>query len=248
MEKILLSMVIPSYNEVNNLKKGSLKKVNEYLKYKKYNYEVLVVDDGSTDTSVELIKKEIKNYKNFKLIENSHGGKAKAVLTGFLHSKGEIVLFTDMDQATPISEIEKFLPKFEEGYDLVIGSRRGRKGAPFIRVVAAWGFSVLRGIILGLPFSDTQCGFKAFNRRSIDKIIPKIEREWGVVHFRGGAVNAGFDVELLYLAKKYGFKIAEVEVSWSYVDTERVQVLKDALAAIYDMFRIRISDISGKYN
>lgn len=248
MPKIYLSVIIPSYNEEANLDSGSLEKVYEFLKKQKYTYEVIVVDDGSSDGSVDLIKKEIKEYKNFRLIENSHGGKAKAVITGFMHSKGEIVLFTDMDQATPIFEIEKFFPKFEDGFNLVIGSRKGRKGAPLVRKITAWGFSLLRGIILGLPFSDTQCGFKAFNRASIYKIFPVIKGEWGVVHFKGGAVNAGFDVELLYLAKKYGFKIAEVDVEWNYVDTERVQVLKDALAAIYDMFRIRINDIRGKYN
>ncbi len=248
MSKIYLSIIIPSYNESKNLKKGSLEKVYEYLKKQKYTYEVIIVDDGSSDDSADLIKKEIKEYRNFKLIENPHGGKAKAVMTGFMNSKGEIALFTDMDQATPISEIEKFLPKFEDGFNLVIGSRKGRKGAPLIRKITAWGFSLLRGIILGLPFSDTQCGFKAFNRASIDKIFPVIKEEWGIVHFKGGAVNAGFDVELLYLAKKYGFKISEVEVSWSYVDTERVQVVKDGLAAIYDMFRIRVNDLRGKYD
>ena len=119
---------------------------------------------------------------------------------------------------------------------------------PLVRKLSAWGFSLLRGIILGLPFKDTQCGFKAFSKTSIDKIIPRIKSEWGVVHFSGGAVNAGFDVELLYLAKKYGFKIVEVEVEWRYVDTERVQVFKDALAAIYDMLRIRWNDLNGKYS
>lgn len=248
MEKVLLSVVIPSYNETSNLKKGSIEKVYKYLKTQNYNCEVIIVDDGSTDDSVKLIKEQIRDYKNFNVIENPHGGKAKAVMTGLLNSKGEIALFTDMDQATPISEIEKFFLKFEEGYDLVVGSRNGRKGAPLVRIIAAWGFSLLRGIILGLPFSDTQCGFKAFNRESINKIIPKIKHEWGVVHFKGGAVNAGFDVELLYLAKKYGFKIAEVNVDWNYVDTERVQVIKDAFAAIYDMFRIRLNDLQGKYS
>ena len=249
-----LSVVIPAYNEAKNLKKGVLEQVEDFLEKRKIDYEVIIVDDGSSDETKEIIKKIISKNKRFNLIENAHGGKAMAVMTGMLEAKGEIILFTDMDQATTINQVDKFLPKFEEGlpagrqgYDIVIGSRKGRKGAPLVRKLAAWGFSVLRRIILGLPFSDTQCGFKAFNKKSVDKIIPKIKDEWGVVHTGGGAVNAGFDVEVLYLAKKYGFKIAEVEVEWNYVDTERVQVIKDALAAIYDMFRIRINDLRGKY-
>lgn len=242
-----ISIVIPSYNESQNLKRGVLEQVSIYLNSLKMDYEIIVVDDGSSDSSVELIKKAILKNPHLKLIENKHGGKAMAVMTGMMEAKGEIVLFTDMDQATPINQLEKFIPKFKEGFDIVIGSRKGRRGAPFIRKLSAWGFSILRAIILGLPFKDTQCGFKAFNKEAVQRIIPKIKHEWGVVHFKGGAVNAGFDVELLYLAKKYGFKIAEVDVEWNYVDTERVQVVKDALAAIYDMLRIRINDLSGKY-
>ena len=248
-----LSVVIPAYNESRNLKKGVLEGVENYLEEKKGDYEVVIVDDGSTDETREIIKKLISKNNKFKLIENSHGGKAMAVMSGMLASVGEVVLFTDMDQATPIKEWDKFSPKFSakggpaSGWDIVIGSRQGREGAPLMRKLAAWGFSVLRGIILSLPLSDTQCGFKAFNRKSIEKIIPKIKDEWGVVHFKGGAVNAGFDVELLYLAKKYGFKIAEVPVEWNYVDTERVQIVKDAAAAIYDMIRIRVNDLKGKY-
>jgi len=242
-----LSIVIPAYNEEHNLKRGVLDDVKNFLEKKRIGYEVIVVDDGSTDQTKEIIKKYAAGNKKFRLIENSHGGKAMAVMTGMLEAAGEIVLFTDMDQATPITQIEKFLPEFEIGTDIVIGSRSGRKGAPLVRKLSAWGFTLLRGLILGLPFKDTQCGFKAFSRVAVDKIIPKIKNEWGVVHFRGGAVNAGFDVELLYLAKKYRFKIAEVPVEWRYVDTERVQVIKDALAAIYDMCRIRWNDLRGKY-
>ncbi len=242
-----LSIVIPAYNEEYSLNRGALDDVKNFLERNGLDYEVIVVDDGSTDQTKEILKKYVVSNKKYKLIENSHGGKAIAVMTGMMVGKGEIILFTDMDQATPITQIEKFMPKFEEGFDIVIGSRHGRKGAPLIRKLSAWGFSVLRGIILGLPFKDTQCGFKAFNKASVDKILPKIKSEWGVVHFKGGAVNAGFDVELLYLAKKYGFKIAEVPVEWKYVDTERVQVVKDAMAAIYDMLRIRWNDLRGKY-
>ena len=242
-----LSVIIPAYNEEKNLEKDVLKDVKDYLEKLKISYEVIVVDDGSRDKTEELVKSFIKGKSNCKLLPLPHGGKAMAVMQGMLGAKGEIILFTDMDQATPINQLEKFIPKFEEGFDIVIGSRSGRAGAPLVRKLAAFVFSALRGIILGLPFKDTQCGFKAFNKKSTDILIPKIKHEWGVVHFRGGAVNAGFDVELLYLAKKYGFKIAEVDVVWNYVDTERVQVIKDAAAAIYDMFRIRINDLRGKY-
>lgn len=247
MKKYRLTVVIPAYNEVKNLQLGVLEEVYDYLKKQDYSYEVLIVDDGSSDNTADLTLKMIKNKTNFKLIRNPHGGKAKTVMSGMLKAEGEIVVFTDMDQATPLNQIEKFFPKFDEGYDLVIGSREGRRGAPFIRKFAAWGFSLLRGIILGLPFKDTQCGFKAFTKDTINKIIPKIEHEWGVLHTKGGAVNAGFDVEVLYLARKYGFKATEVTVEWNYVDTERVQMFKDALATIYDMFRIRWNDLVGKY-
>lgn len=242
-----LSVVIPAYNEERNLKKGVLSSVRNYLEKSGNGYEVIIVDDGSKDKTTELVKTYIKDKDNWRILSLTHGGKAMAVMQGMLSAEGEIILFTDMDQATPINQLEKFIPKFEEGFDIVIGSRSGRVGAPLVRKLAAFVFSVLRGIILGLPFKDTQCGFKAFNKKAVGKLIPKIKHEWGIVHFRGGAVNAGFDVEILYLAKKYGFKVAEVSVEWNYVDTERVQVIKDALAAVYDMFRIRINDLRGKY-
>ena len=244
---LTLSVVIPAYNEERNLKKGVLDSVANFLENKNLAYEVIIVDDGSLDSTRGIIKKYISKNGKISLVENSHGGKAMAVMTGMASSKGEIVLFTDMDQATPINQLDKFLPKFDEGFDIVIGSRTGRKGAPWVRKLSAWGFSVLRVLILGLPFKDTQCGFKAFSKKAVEKIIPKIKGEWGVLHFKGGAVNAGFDVEVLYLAKKYGFKIAEVPVEWNYVDTERVQVVKDAAAAIYDMIRIKVNDLKGKY-
>ncbi len=247
-----LSVVIPAYNEEENLRKGALDSVKDFFaegEGKLFDYEIIVVDDGSTDKTKEIVKKEyLPYYPEIRLIENLHGGKANTVMTGMLKASGDIILFTDMDQATPINQVLKFTPKIlRDKFDIVIGTRQGREGAPIVRKLSAWGFSLLRAIILGLPFKDTQCGFKAFSKASVDKIIPKIKNEWGVVHFKGGAVNAGFDVELLYLAKKYGFKIAEVPVEWKYVDTERVQVVKDALAAIYDMFRIRWNDLAGKY-
>lgn len=248
MSNIKLSVIIPAYNEEQNLQKDVLNSVFDYLEKIGYSYEVLIVDDGSSDNSVSLIKKQIESKPKFSLIENKHGGKAITVISGLLAAQGEIALFTDMDQATPLSEIEKFIPKFESGFDIVIGSRKGREGAPVTRLITAWGFAFLRGIILGLPFKDTQCGFKAFSKESREKIFPKIKNEWGVLHTKGGAVNAAFDVEVLFIAKKLGFKIAEVEVEWHHPGTSQVSVIKDSLAAIYDMLRIRFNGLVGKYD
>ena len=245
---IKLSVVIPAYNESQNLKKGALDEVKNYLEDQSYGYEVLIVDDGSTDDTVKQVKEQIKGQDNFRLIENLHGGKALTVMSGILSAVGEVAVFTDMDQATPISEIEKFLPKFAGGYDIVIGSRTGRRGAPILRKLTAWGFATLRNLMLGLPFTDTQCGFKAFNRVSREAVFPFMLEEWKRVGVKGAAVNAGFDVEVLFLAKKKDFKIAEVGVNWHYVGTKRVQLIRDSLDAIKDMLRIRWNDIRGRYS
>ena len=140
------------------------------------------------------------------------------------------------------------LVRYGDQFDIVIGCREGRKGAPVIRKLMAFGFSLIRTIILGLPFKDTQCGFKAFNRKSIETLFPVLRDRWKK-HLRekGAAVNAAFDVETLYLAQKKGFKIKEVPVQWHHVGTERVQVLKDSAEAVIDILKIRLNDIFDRY-
>lgn len=248
MNKIYLSIVIPAYNEADNLKNGVLDQVYQYLKQQKYSYEVLIVDDGSKDETVKIARDWIKDKKGFEVIKNPHGGKALTVMAGLLKSRGEIVVFTDLDQATPLNQIEHFFPKFKEGFDVAIGSRQGRKGAPLIRKLSAWGFAFLRNLILGLPFKDTQCGFKAFTHQTIQEIFPKMLERWQAKKSQTAAVNAGFDVETLFLAKREGLKIAEVPVEWHHVGTERVQLVKDALEAIKDIIRIRINSFQQNYD
>ncbi len=244
---IKLSVIIPAYNEAGNLQKDKLQQVSDYLHKQDYSYEVIIVDDGSTDETAKIIKEQIKDKKGFRLMENPHGGKAITVMTGMLAATGEVVLFTDMDQATPLNQIEKFFPQFEAGFDIVIGSRDGRKGSPLIRRIISWGFSFLRNIILGLPFSDTQCGFKAFDQEAVQMVFPKILKRWQKTQVSGAAVNAGFDIEVLFTARKKGLKITDVLVDWSYVESERVPFLKSAIEAISDMIRIRWNDFQGKY-
>jgi dolichyl-phosphate beta-glucosyltransferase len=251
MQDITLSVVIPSYNEPVEMKTKALDTVSDYLKQQEYSYEVILVDDGSTNNSLPEVKEHVKKLKGFRVLDADHGGKALTVMKGMLEAEGVVALFTDLDQATPINQIEKLLPKFEEGFDIVIGSRSGRKGAPLIRKFVAWGFALSRNIILGLPYHDTQCGFKAFNKSSREEIFTQMKKEWTKHPVKGAAVNASFDVEALYIAKKKGYKVAEVPVKWDYVDvgSRQVRVLNEAIDSLKAMFKIRWdSTVKKKYS
>ncbi len=246
---LYLSVVIPSYDEMANLQKGVLEKVKRFLDKKKFGYEVIVVDDGSKDGSSSFIKKFTKENPEFYLIENPHLGKAGAVTTGMLRVKGEYVLFTDMDQATPIEEVDKLLPFFAKGFDIVIGSRSQRKGAPWTRKLMAKGMIFLRTMIVGIHgISDTQCGFKMFRRDVSQRLFTEIHHFHDGFHaVSGSSVSAGFDVELLFIAQKMGYKIKEVPVDWLYVESRRVNPVLDSIDGFMDLIRIRLTDIRGQY-
>lgn len=251
MEKIFLSVVIPSYNEMANLQKGVLDKIAHFLNKQKYKYEVIIVDDGSTDGSVKFVKDFLKDNLHFKLVKNQHLGKAGAVTDGVLRASGEYILFADMDQATPIEELDKLLPFFKDGFDIVIGSRHGqRKGAPLTRIIMARGMILLRTILIGISeISDTQCGFKMFKNNVAKKLFSKIKTvHKGFRTISTSNVSAGFDIELLYLAQKLDYKIKEVSVNWLYVETRRVSPLKDSIDGFLDLIKIKLNSIKGIYN
>lgn len=233
-----------------NLRKGVLDKVEHFLDRQKFEYEVIVVDDGSSDGSQEFVEKFSKENKRFKIIKNQHLGKAGAVSSGMLAAKGEYRLFTDMDQATPIEEVEKLLPFMSKNYDIVIGSRNStRKGAPWTRALMAKGMIILRTLIVGIRgIQDTQCGFKMFRDNASEELFTKLEKfHHGYKKISGSSVTAGFDVELLFLAEKEGYKIKEVPVEWLYVESRRVSPIKDSINALLELLRIRYNDLSGKY-
>ena len=244
---VYLSVVIPAYKEVENLQRDVLLEVYDYLKKQKYTWEVLVVDDGSPDKTADVALGKIRKLKNFRILREPHRGKGGTVIAGALAAKGNIVLFTDMDQATPITQLSKILPKFSEGFDIVIGSRSGRKGAPAIRKLMALGFQVLRTIILRLPYRDTQCGFKAFTRESGRDIFTYMKIFSEKNTSRNAGVTAGFDLELLYLARKLNYKVSEVPVIWRYQETERVSAIKDSWEGLRDMLEVRLNALTGKY-
>jgi len=247
MGKTFLSIVIPAYNESQNIKKGALNEVGDYLSRQKYSWEVLLVDDGSTDSTPKLLKEYSNKHQGFKVLAEPHRGKGGTVIAGMLKAQGEIVLFTDFDQATPIGEIEKFFPKFNEGKDIVIGSRTGREGAPILRKLMAWGFSLLRTIILRLPYADTQCGFKAFKRQASQKIFARMKVFNDKKVARGAAVTAGFDLEILYIARKLKLKVSEVKVNWHHKETERINPVKDSWEGLKDLLSVRMNALLGRY-
>jgi dolichyl-phosphate beta-glucosyltransferase len=242
-----LSIVIPAYNEANNIQKGCLDEVWQYLKKVDYSWEVVLVDDKSTDSTLEKITAFAKRHPGFKVSPQPHRGKGGTVIAGMLEASGEIVLFTDMDQATPLPEIEKFFPEFEKGSDIVIGVRSGRKGAPLIRKIMAFGFSMLRTIILNLNYKDTQCGFKAFKKEAAKEIFKKMKVYNDKTISKGAAVNAGFDLEVLYIARKLGYKVAQVPVAWNHKETEKVNPIKDSLYGLRDIIKVRINALRGMY-
>jgi len=247
MGKNYLSVVIPAYNEERSIKAGSLQAVWGYLSKQGFSWEVLVVDDGSTDKTLSLLKQVSKNHWGFKILQEPHRGKGGSVIAGMLKADGEIILFTDMDQATPIGELEAVLPKFNRGYDVVIGSRSGREGAPFFRKLMAYGFSLLRLLVLGLPYKDTQCGFKAFKKDAAEKIFKRLRVFNENTVAKGAAVTAGFDLEILYIARKLGLKVAEVPVVWRHKETERINALKDSWEGFRDLLKVRINALLGRY-
>lgn len=251
MEKIYLSVVIPSFDEMANLQKGVLQKIENFLSKKRFSYEVIIVDDGSKDGSIEFVEDFIKDNPRFRLIKNPHLGKAGAVTTGVLAAQGEYILFTDMDQATPIEEVDKLLPFFDQKFDVVIGSRNSkRRGAPWTRLLMARGMMFLRTFVVGIKgITDTQCGFKMFRKAAAQKLFSKIQKlHQGFQKVSGSSVSAGFDVEILYLAQKMRYKIKEVPVNWLYVETRRVSPIKDSIGGVLDLVRIKIRDFQGVYD
>lgn len=245
-----LSVVIPCFNEENNLKNGCLDGVINYFKTAEFSSEILVVDDASTDKSVELLKK-YENKNEIKIIKKQHSYKAGTIIVGSFRAKGKYILFSDMDQATPISEFDKFLPYLKKNENIIIGSRKDeRRGAPLSRKIMAKGFIILRSLILGLyGIKDTQCGFKVFKKDVAERIFNKlILYKTTSEGSKISKVTAGFDVEVLYIARILGYKIIEIPVIWNYVETRRVNPIRDSIEGLIDMLKIKFNGILKKYD
>lgn len=250
MQKPFLSIIIPNYNEAANLEAGALKKVIDYLKTAKFSYEVILSDDSSTDKSPEFLEKFVKNHLEFRLLKNPHTGKAGAIKSGIEASIGEYILFTDMDQSTPLPEIDKLIPWFEKGYRAVIGSRGRKRQASLFRQIAAVSFLTFRKTLLLSQITDTQCGFKAFEANLLKKTFPKLSNFDKVEVTKGWKVSA-FDVELLFLIEKQGEKIKEVRVNWRDEDlstNKSRNFLTESIDMLKQILKVKIKNLKGEYD
>ncbi len=236
------SIVIPAYNESQRIV-PTLNRVLTYIAEQGWDAELIVVNDGSADDTAEIVRGYVERNATVRLVENpGNRGKGYSVRNGMLQARGEVLLFSDADLSSPIEEAPKLLQALDEGADVAIGSRWLRselqtERQPVHRQLLGRIFNVALRMILGLNFKDTQCGFKAFTRRAALSIFPwqQIER-WG------------FDPEILYLAKKRGFRIQEIAVKWAHTKEGRINPLRDGIRMFVELLKVRWNSLTGKYS
>ncbi len=236
---MFLSIILPAYQEEKRIPK-TLEKVRNYLSKQQYSWEVIVVNDGSPDKTGQVVTEKIKGWKNFCLIDYKiNKGKGNAVKTGILAAQGDWRLVMDADSSTDISEVEKLLPLIKD-YQAIIGSRYLKADSikvkqPFYRrVISRMGNLVIR-VALGIKFVDTQCGFKLYSAKFARDVFP-----------RQTIYRWGFDVEILTIGIKKGYKIKEVPVDW-YDDTRTTVKKSAAFKTLHELFIIKKNMIFGKY-
>lgn len=232
-----ISIIIPAYNEAKRLP-ASLVKVRDYLGASQWDFaEVVVVDDGSKDNTVQLARDA-----GVRVLQNpGNRGKGYSVKHGMLEAKGEWALFTDADLSSPISEVEKLWSAVKrEGAQVAVGSRavdRSLVGVhqPMLREAVGRVFNAAMRVVTGLPFKDTQCGFKLFQTSAGRKVFARQQLD-----------GFGFDVEVLFIAKKLGFRAVEVPVRWDNVEGTKVSLLL-GFKAFLDLLKVRGNALQGKY-
>jgi len=245
-----LSVIIPSYNEMKNLKRGVLEEVLSYLEKSPKSWELILSDDGSNDGTKEELLEFAKKDQRIRVLTNSHVGKAGVVSAGMLAANGEWRLFTDFDQSTPLPELDNLFRFANEGFDVVIGSREiagaKRDDEPFYRHAMGKVFNMFVQLLAVPGIYDTQCCFKLFSKKAALELFSKLY-VYGSQQERLDAYTGAFDVELLFLANKFGYKVKEVPIVWSHAESDRVSPIKDSLRMFRDILRIRLAEILGKY-
>lgn len=230
MNEIYLSVVIPAYNEGKRLPK-TLRIISNFLKKEQYTWEIIVVNDGSTDNTQQTL---LNFQNNIKILKNEKNfGKGYSSKKGILNAKGKHILLSDADLSTPIKEVNKLLKFLENSYDIAIGSRALKDSdikihQPFYRELMGKMFNKIIKILLFKDFLDTQCGFKLFKKGPAYEIFKRQKLD-----------GFAFDVEIIYIAKKLGYKIKEVPITWLNSPNSRVGILRDSIKMFMDVLRIK---------
>jgi len=237
-----ISVIIPAYNEENRLP-ATLKRVHEYLVSKADEFEIVVVDDGSSDTTESEVMRASTEMPGIRLVKNgANMGKGFSVRQGVLASRGELVLISDADLSTPIEEVEKLIPFVEGEFDIAIGSRAMKESElavrqPWYREGMGRAFNALvRSLVIG-GLSDTQCGFKLISKEAAKRIFERCRID-----------GFSFDVEVLFLAERLGYRIKEVPVKWLNSPASRVRIFRDSTRMFLDLLIIRLNALFGKYS
>ncbi len=236
-----VSIIIPAYNESQRIGQ-TLDRVLACISAHGWDAEVLVVDDGSTDGTRQTVERYTESFPSLSLVSNpGNRGKGYSVRNGLLQATGEIVMFTDADLSAPIEEAERLFRAIAEGADVAIGSRwldrtRQTIHQPLYRRIFGRCFNGVTRLVMGLPYADTQCGFKAFRRSAAQTIfrLQRVER-WG------------FDPEILFIARRLHYSVREVPVTWGHDERSKVSYLRDGAKMLEDTVRIRVNSLLGRY-
>lgn len=252
MSKLELSVIFPAFNEEKRIT-ATLRQAHEYLESLEYSYEVIVSDDGSTDKTVEIVKSFMQDWEELLLKENKHKGKAPTLISGLRNARGKYVLFTDVDLSVGLEELPKFVYWIKEkGFDIGIATREGtgavRLNEPLTRHIMGRVFNFIVQLLVLHGINDTQCGFKMFKKEAIQNIIDKMLLYSDKSEVIKQAKVSAYDVEMLYLARKMGYKIKEVPVTWTYGDKSKVHNLKDSYNNLMEVLKIWMNGLLGKYS
>jgi dolichyl-phosphate beta-glucosyltransferase len=245
------TIIIPAYNEGFRIER-SLRTVLDYEAGEGYESNVLLVDDGSSDDTVEVAQRVSLVHPNLEVHSIPHGGKAAAVLYGLEHASGDLVLFTDADLATPISYLSGFREAASCGADVVIGSREGKKasriGEPAFRHLMGRGFNAIVRVLLLPGIHDTQCGFKLFTAQARDEILSRLRLYRGADGTTTEPKVTAFDVELLVVARRLGLKIEVIPVTWTFGERSKVNPVGDTITNFSDVAQVKWNDLRGRYD